>query len=177
MLLPLSIALSVLFVLSTPEVPTVTIRSGLAGAPEHIDRSLKVSCGEKIYSFKFGISRGEISIEFERDPMQPSDELSAEVIEAFRQFSSAPFLEAWCAGGNADKLGSSLWLEATGPLKVSDRKARENCIERGGMFDRNSWRLITIEDDAAHVDGDEIGKCTTHDDIDEYNRLNRGSVK
>jgi hypothetical protein len=173
MLLPIAIALTML---STPEVPTITL-STLAGAPNQTDRLLKVSCGEKVYSFKFSISQDEISIEFERDPMQPSDKLSAEVIEAFRQFSGAPFLEAWCERGNADNLAGSLWLEATGPLQVNDKEARENCIERGGMFDRNSWRLIVIEDDSIRVDGDEIGKCTTQDDIDEYNRRTRDSVK
>lgn len=170
-----SLAVALMF-LSAAEPLTITV-SRLFGAPTSIERSLEVTCAERNYSFKFGVSRGEASVEFDREPLAPTEKLSAEVIDAFKQFYDVPFIEAWCAGPSADKPAGILNLEITGLLKINYDDAYKKCVKRGGMFDPKSWRLVTIDDDTAYVDGDDIGKCITKDDIDEISRLNRGSNK
>lgn len=164
-------------VLPPPEVPPIRI-STLAGAPSQVVSSLKVSCGGNSYSFKFttSVSEKDVSIEFDRTPVKPSDELSTVVVEAFRQFADIPVLEAWCPAPSTDG-AVPLWLEATGSLKAGNKEPSENCAKRGGIFDDRTLRRLVIEEDAVHIDGYEIGKCTTKEDIDHYNRMTKGSVK
>lgn len=168
MLLFLVIALAMV---SQLEPPAVAFGSTLAGGPDQLDMSLKVQCGETVYSFNFSATQGYLTTDFDRAPTPPSADLSIDVIEALGQFSGVPLLEAWCPVPRAGETVRTLWLEATGPLTVSDKEARESCIKRGGMFDHKSWRKITLEANAVYIDGDEIGKCTTKEDIEDFNRL------
>ena len=172
-----------LVMFSDPETPEIDCCSRLAGWPDQVSTSLKVHCDDTSFSFDFNTLEDGVSIKFDREPMKPSEKLSAEVAEALRQFSGIPILEAWCPARRDGEPVQSLWLDATGflgetsALAVSNNEARKDCIQRGGMYDDKSWRRIFISTDRVFVDGDEIGKCTTKEDIDKYQKWMRDSVK
>ncbi len=165
-----------MIILSSAEPLNIEI-SRLYGSPSMVESSLRVTCAERTYRFLFDYSLSERSTVFDRAPMAPTEEMSAKVLSVLDKFSSVPFIETFCSGPSESHPAGILMLEVEGRLEKSDRAARADCIGRGGMFDANSLWIMTIEGDDVQVLRDDIGKCTTKEDVDEFNRLDREQSK
>lgn len=152
--------------------------SRLFGGPSSIDQALTVKCAANTYSFKHSINQkfGE-TMEFNREPKPAPAELSAAMIDVLSKFAGVPSIEPWCASPSDDAPEGILSLEIYGSISVNDRGARSDCVKREGIYDPKSLWIVYIDGDDLRLVRDELGQCTTKQDIDEFRQRTKGSGK
>ena len=155
----------------------IVIESRLYGSPSMVESLLRVTCAERTYKVLFDNSLNERSIVFDRGPVAPTEEMSSKVLSVLDKFLGVPFIESSCSGPNEAHPAGMLMLKVEGRLKMSDRAARVDCLGREGMFDGKSLWILNIDGDVVEILRDDIGQCTTKEDIDEFHRLYLGKSK
>lgn len=148
-----------------------------AKSASSLHRSFAVDCGEARYEFEFESRYSDSSLRVElltlkRTPVPMNDWMIDTIAATLKSYSDIYRFNAQCGYEKDGEPAQFLSIDLGGNSTSDISAAISECDERAGMFDIETRRRLLIDDEHVEVISNEIGTCTTADDVEAARRLN-----